>query len=516
MAELNPDYVKWLLDAESAGALPANHKAWLDGARQNGVIGGGGRSVGVTALRAAEQASRGFTDTVLGGIGAVPDMVAEGTNALGLTDLPKNYYSDKLKAGFASFGDTVSAPLNAALPKAGSGQPENKFEETMRGAGEGAGDAALFLAPVAAASKASGLVGKVGQVASSQPVAQATAGAVGGAVGEATDSELLGLGAAMLTPGAKALPGAVRGAVDASKAKSSIIQGAPTRDALNTAGNAAYKRASDISGKVRPGSFTALLDDLSGIAAREGAAEGLTPKIFGALKAAASRTGELGVDDLEIVRRQLSMAIDPMDRNQSRIAMKLRDRLDDYVQNIGPDDLAEGSMKGASDALKEARSIWAKNRKTEVIEEIIENAKTQASGNENGLRIGFRALLKNKKKIAGFTPDEVQAIREVAEGTPTRNAMRFLGKFGFDFGANTNALGVVLGGGAGYGAGGPIGAVALPAIGSAARYGSEKLTSRAAELARALTATGGKMPTNTGPTLDKALLAKILTAQGAP
>jgi hypothetical protein len=509
-----PDKVKLLLKMEESGRLNPEGSAVLEKIRARGLLPAASRNIAEEGLRKAEYASRGFTDAALDAVGAIPDMVASGTNAIGLTDLPENYYSDTLKSGFRSAGETMSAPLNALAPDAMSG-PMTTADKTAYGAGEGAGQAVSFLAPAAAAAKAPGLIGNVGKVASSQPVMQTAAGAVGGAVGEATDSDLMGLGAAMLTPGVKGIPQMARGAMDASKAKSAIIKNAPSQESLKAAGNAAYKKASEISGKVRPESFSALLDDLDNIAMKEGAAEGLTPKVFGALKAARSRVGEMGVDDLEIVRRQLGMAIDPMDKNQSRIAMKLRDRLDDYVQNIGADDLADGSMDGAAAALKDARAIWSKNRKTEIIEEIMEKAQTQASGHENGLRIGFRALLNNKKKMAGFTDDERQAIKEVAEGTPTRNAMRLLGKFGFDFQANTNALGAILGGGAGYGAGGPLGAVALPAVGSAARYGSDKLTSRSAELARALAATGGQMPKSGMPQINRELLAKILTAQGA-
>lgn len=474
------------------------------------------RSMAEEGLRKAEYASRGFVDSAANTIGALPDLVSQGTNALGLTDLPDNYYSDALKSGFNTVGETLSAPLNAMAPDAMQGEMSTA-DKFAYGSGKGAGDAASFFVPAAAISKtanAGGTTARVANEVAKQKGMQVAAGITGGGVAESSGSDAAGLAAAMLTPGAKAVPGMVRNARDASKAKSAIINSAPTQQALKSAGNAAYKKASEISGRVKPESFSGLLDELDNIAMKEGAAEGLTPKVFGALKAARSRVGEMGVDDLEIVRRQIGMAIDPMDPNQSRIAIQLRDRLDDYVQNLGVDDLTEGAMDGAASALKEARSIWSKNRKTEIIDDIIEKAQTQASGNENGLRIGFRSLLNNKKKIAGFSPDEVQAIKEVAQGAPTRNALRVLGKFGFDFGANTNALGVVLGGGAGYGAGGPIGAVALPAAGSAARYASEKMTGRAAELARALTATGGKMPARGMPEIDKRLLAKILAGQG--
>lgn len=166
-----------------------------------------GRSMGVSALRGAEQASRGFADSALETVGAVPDMVGQVLNTIGLGPDDPRYYSNALKAGFGAVGDAVSAPLNAMLPDAGGAGPETDSEKALYGAGRGAADAASFFVPAMAASRMTApgtLANRLSQSLAMQPVMQTAAGAVGGGVGEATGNPYLGMAAAVATPAAMA------------------------------------------------------------------------------------------------------------------------------------------------------------------------------------------------------------------------------------------------------------------------------------------------------------------------
>jgi hypothetical protein len=93
------------------------------------------------------------------------------------------------------------------------------------------------------------------------------------------------------------------------------------------------------------------------------------------------------------------------------------------------------------------------------------------SGAENAVRTEFRTLAKNTAKMRTFTPAERSAIERVAKGGPIGNTLRMLGKF-----APTGVVSSALSGGAGYAVGGPVGAVALPAAGFAARQGATAAT----------------------------------------
>jgi len=156
--------------------------------------------------------------------------------------------------------------------------------------------------------------------------------------------------------------------------------------------------------------------------------------------------------------------------------------------------------------------LWSQASKSDAIETLIDRAKISASnfsgsGMENALRTEFRALAKDPAKMRLFAPDEREAIRKVAMGGPVDNVMRFIGKF-----APTSLVSGALSSGTGVLFGGPIGAVALPAAGFAARQGATAMTKRNADMAAALMR-GGKLSQTTGMNRDQ--LAAALAAMGA-
>jgi hypothetical protein len=145
--------------------------------------------------------------------------------------------------------------------------------------------------------------------------------------------------------------------------------------------------------------------------------------------------------------------------------------------------------KNAIASLNEARGLWSRYRKTEIIDELMHRAELSApnfsgSGLENAVRTEFRALAKNSKKMRGFSKAEQAAIEKVAKGGPIENSLRMLGKA-----APTGIVSGALSTGAGFAVGGPVGAVALPAAGGAARLGAKKMTlsnaAKAQEIMRA-------------------------------
>jgi hypothetical protein len=83
---------------------------------------------------------------------------------------------------------------------------------------------------------------------------------------------------------------------------------------------------------------------------------------------------------------------------------------------------------------------------------------------ENSIRVQFRQLANNQTKLRRFTKEEQELIKDVARGGPVDNVLRYFGKL--------SPTGVISGGiatGAGYALGGTTGAVAVPAMGAAAR-----------------------------------------------
>lgn len=196
----------FVLDAPDQSKLPAGFVMDAKQSEPN-------RTIGEQAIRAVERGARGFSDSALETIGGVPDLVTRGMRAVGLNTPEPGFYTDKLKQGFRSLGGVVSSPFNAAIEASGMNlgdlsKSENILEKAVYGAGSGVADAAAFLVPAAAASRAASagsMPQRIAQALSAQPSTQLVAGGVGGAVSEATDNPLYGVAASLAVPSGASL-----------------------------------------------------------------------------------------------------------------------------------------------------------------------------------------------------------------------------------------------------------------------------------------------------------------------
>jgi hypothetical protein len=170
------------------------------------------------------------------------------------------------------------------------------------------------------------------------------------------------------------------------------------------------------------------------------------------------------------------------------------DKLDTYMENLKPSDVTAGDPKAAIPMIREARTLWRRQAKADVIETAIKEAGNAASGLENGLRNEFRKLLKSQKYK--WTDAERGALRRVVHGGLAANGLRFLGTFGIPVDQARNWLGAFSAVTAGGLSGGVPGAVALPAVGTAARMGARALTKSRANHASAVVRNAGVRPFN--------------------
>ena len=448
-------------------------------------------------LRAAESISRGVVKSATGLAGSVADASASVTNALGLTDQPPGTATTGLRSG-------VDAALRASPTAFQAGGPaeQSGLERALQAGAEGATDAASIFVPGAALARGlkAGTTGQgVARSLAAQPGVQAGAGSLAGTVQEATDSPGLALAAALAAPTAV---GGARRALGGRAARQALISNAPATGELRRAGGAAFEAAKSANVKVSSGATAKLVKDLGATAADEGLAPGLQKatksaldNIVGTVTGPGGTTGAVDFRQLHIMRRQLSDAAGSLEPGDQRTALILRDKIDDFVNGLKASDLSAGSAGDATRAasqLREGRALWTRLRKTETIEDAINLAQNTASGVENGLRTEFKKISDGiiKGKIKGFTKEEVELINGVHRGTLGRNLLKLAGKFGISLDKGTQALlpsgGLI----AGTAAGGPVAGLALLGGGTAARELSKRGTANAAELTRALTASG--------------------------
>jgi hypothetical protein len=230
-------------------------------------------------------------------------------------------------------------------------------------------------------------------------------------------------------------------------------------------------------------------DDL-GLATEGGLDRHLYPNSAAGLQYALSRLTKSGdMKSLMLARQNLSTAarkIDPDDKDDARIARALIEELDDFVEKwLSTPAVARPEV---ADMLKSGRAIWGRMKRTEIVEEVIQNAQLAASGIEAGLKQGFRSLLKNKKRMRGFNDQDKKLMERIVEGGTLEKLMGLIGKFSFGSGIIGGSIGSTLG----FLAAGLPGAIGAAAGTQAARGISSTATGRQANLVRALVAHGNR------------------------
>ncbi len=300
----------------------------------------------------------------------------------------------------------------------------------------------------------------------------------------AIDDALIGGGVGLALPAVGAAVGRGVDALRNSWATRQAARNTPSLENLRQAADYFYDQADNVV-MPRQG-LAATAQTIDDRATRLGMHPRLTPNSVDVVdevtNAATAPDPNISFRELDILRAQASIPAGNMQNNrEAAIGSLIKDALDDFIENTDPQ---------TSKILGEARDLWGRLRRSEIVERAIENAGRQASGFENGIRVQFRAILNNPRLSRSFTQAERDAMEQVIRGTPLGNAMRWIGKFGLGLTQNTNAVGATLGAGVGAALGGPFGAVALPAIATGARKAAEMTTSAAANRLLPLIAAG--------------------------
>lgn len=278
-----------------------------------------------------------------------------------------------------------------------------------------------------------------------------------------------------------------------------LLEAAPTIEQLKAQSRSIYGRIDDLGATIRPDSFDGFVDDVSAKLKKAGFDPGLHPKAASVLNRLNSEKGQIKqLTEIDILRRVALGASKSIEPDEKRVGGIILESFDDYLDNLKGSDFAGAEFSGIGPQYKEARNLWGKARRSEMIHEAIEKAKDQASGFENGIRVQLRAILNSKKRSMGFSKDELAAMKEVVRGTKMANIAKFLGRFGINERQATSMLGasVGIGGGASIGsavggtAGAGIGAIVLPAIGQVSKELAQKLTRNNARLADTIVRAG--------------------------
>ena len=361
-----------------------------------------------------------------------------------------------------------SEALQRTLTQAGFPEPQSTLERYVQAGTEaltGAGGQ-ISLARRAAEGLASpvsrAVSGQLAQAPATQLAAAPVATSAAMKTFEETGSPVAATAAGVVAGGATGL-------------RPRRVEPIPTTEELGEQATRAYQRASDAGVIVKPEAVQEFSKRITKKIAQEGYRPRMQPKIAIALdeidmEGATPST----LDQLDSLRQVVKdPAGDFSNKKQQRLANMIIRDLDNFIENLQGKDLLAGDADRAVSALKEARQVYARNRKADFLEDIVNKADLSStqysqSGMENALRVQFRALAKNKTKMAQFSKEEQDQIRKIVKGDTLQNTLRFIGKF-----APTGVVSSLPTAGAAFAS--PYLAAAVPAITYPARQAAERM-----------------------------------------
>jgi hypothetical protein len=254
-----------------------------------------------------------------------------------------------------------------------------------------------------------------------QAIVSPTAVMTGQTVTEATGNPLYGAGTTLAT----GMAGGV---------KRPQKQEALSTQALDRIATDRYDQLQRSGVQLKTDEFVNAMDDIAKGLRQEGYTPKAFPKVAGAIEELTSTAQPKDWTELQALRKMIRSGQKSIEPEERRMASILLDDYDNYLMTVPKESIASGDMKNAGQLWSEARNAYSKMKKSEVFEDMLNEAKLDKSkftqsGEENSLAKQLRQLAKNDKKMRLFTKDEQDAIEQAAKGGNVQNMLKFFGRF---------------------------------------------------------------------------------------
>ena len=288
--------------------------------------------------------------------------------------------------------------------------------------------------------------------------------------------------------------GAVGGALAGRAARKSMPP-APTADDVLAQSQALY-RASEAEGvRFADTGIKHLGNNLKMAAGRIN--DRLRPQTAGFMdEVDAMFNGEMSLEVFDEFRKSLNKSISKALPDDVRTLTAMKKMVDHFADNVQPGQMTGG--QAGIDMLKDARAMWSRGKKAEVVERIMDVADVQTgqytqSGLANTITREMRTLYKQiakGKAKNNWSKEEIALIRQMAKGGSNSRVINLLAKF-----SPRGPMSIVLGQALGSAVPG-IGNIAVPLMGHVAGQAADRGALQAARTLQAGAATGAlpKMP----------------------
>lgn len=269
-----------------------------------------------------------------------------------------------------------------------------------------------------------------------------------------------------------------------------VVESAPEVEALKSASRAIYKEIDDSGARIKPKSINNLISTIEKETRKSGLDPRVTKRAAGALEAIRKMRGsDQPITELMVQKNIAHKVASSDDAGEKMLGNIMIEEIDSFLDSLSQRDLARGSAETGR-KVKAASKLWGRAKRADEITNAIKAGGDAASGLENGIRIEFGKILRSKKRNKYFSKPEIAAMRDVVKGDFKTNMAKLVGRFGFSEGRATNVLTSLGGVGLGSVAGGPVGAIAIPAVGIAAKSLAQRLTKNKAKFTQAMTRAG--------------------------
>jgi hypothetical protein len=211
---------------------------------------------------------------------------------------------------------------------------------------------------------------------------------------------------------------------------------------LKAASRAAYKEADEAGVIFTPTGVARVSKEVKDAATEFGFDPILHPQFARALERLDEvAAGNVTFKGMDVLRKVAKASASSLKDEERALGMMMIDKIDDLMENSKTFEALTGATDQAADAVRKARDLWGRAKRTELIETAVRNAELRASstgsgGNvNNAIRQNLRALLTNPKDARKFSEKERAQIEKVVRGTAPLNTLRLIGKLSPEGGA---------------------------------------------------------------------------------
>ena len=388
----------------------------------------------LTPARAAGLFTRGATPAVtgaaIGGTLAGPPGAIAGSMALPAGDVI-NTGINAVTGGINKYAGTNIPQLQmpsdvaqkwmtqAGLPEAKTG-PERMIQTAGSALGGTAGElpAVTRLATTAASPVARNVAETLAANPFKQVAASAPSAVAGQMVYEKTNNPYLAM-----------LAGATAGAPFGVSLKQRSLN-APSQEELANAAKNLYTKAESSGIQFNQNKFADKMYAVGHDLRSEGFTDKAYPGIGSVLNEMVRTDMPKDFTELQSIRKMIQGQQKSPDSETRRLASILKDKFDDYVLNAPEEHLTTGSAEGAQ-AWKDARVQYSRLKKAEIFDDMVSDAQFTNQSLSTSLKNQMNSLAKSNR-MRLFTPEEQDAIRQVAKGSATQKTLDLMSKFAPD------------------------------------------------------------------------------------